>query len=308
MTMRSMWRMGVIGVATAVFAAPVLAQNKPAEPAEPAKPGAAADEGGQRRARGGGEGGERRRGPEGRGGEGRQFAGAGMIARVADELQLSEEQRQEVLAVVADHFRAIRDEEEQSETGQAIRALREQMRQAREAGDQEQLAALREEMRKLNDGGGEDRRARMEAGMEALREKIMPLLNEEQQAKFAKMDLSPAGGRGGPAGAADPRRIRAALANLDLDAEQKAAVEELMRAAREQMEALPREDVAGRAEIGTQLIAQVRGLLTDEQRAKLERELNRGRGERGREGAPRGGEGRERRGRGGNEEAPKDPA
>lgn len=307
MTMRSMLRVGIIGMTAAVFAAPVLAQDKPAQP------GAAGEERGARRARGeGGEGGERRRGPEGRG-EGRQFAGAGMIARIADELQLSEEQRQEMLGVVADHFRAIREQEDQTETGQAIRALREQMREAREAGDQEQLAVLREEMRKLNQGGMEERRAQMEANMEALRGKIMPLLNEEQQAKFAKMELAPRGGPGGPGGAADPRRIRAALANLDLTAEQKAAVEDLMRAGREQMEALPREDVAGRAEIGTRLVAQVRELLTEEQRAKLEQELNRGRRDgaergRGRDGAPRDGQGGERRGRGGREEAPKDPA
>lgn len=99
------------------------------------------------------------------------FGGPGggrMFERLAEELELTEEQRPEYDAVVAAH----------RERMEGMRDLWREMREAREAGDDERVAELREQL------GG---REAMEESMNDTLDELAPILDEQQQGRLTEM-------------------------------------------------------------------------------------------------------------------------
>lgn len=229
---------------------------------------------------------------EGKGAKGagqRGAPGGGLMQRLTSELGLTEEQQTQIKALVQQHFEEARQQAEQSEKGQQIKAIREEMRKAREAGDQAKLEELRKQLRELAGDDQANRREQVQQNLEALRAKITPLLTPEQQKKFAEMKFDRgAGGAGAVGGNIDPRRLRGVLQNLDLTKEQKQAAEEIFAKAKEEMQSIPQDDRAARMQVGQRVMSEIRNLLTDEQKTKLEEQLSKARTRGDGEGAGQG--------------------
>jgi Spy/CpxP family protein refolding chaperone len=134
--------------------------------------GDTAPEAGRRRGRGEGGGfGGPGFGPGFGGPGGPGFGGPGggrMFERLADELELTEEQRPEYDAIVAGH----------RERMEGMRDVWGQMREAREAGDDAKVAELREQL------GG---REAMEESMNDTLDEIAPILDDTQQGRLTEM-------------------------------------------------------------------------------------------------------------------------
>ncbi len=233
-----------------------------------------------------GERGGRRRGGEGRpGGPGRGDMSLGMmVERLAERLELDAAQKTKFNEVVA-QYTAKWDAQEPGR----MRELMDEMRTARQNGDDARVAELQEEMRKL----GEARRALMNQFYDA----VKPILRPEQVQKLDELRQRGPGGRGpegeGPRGLM--RLIRELPEKLELTAEQKAQFEPLaakygrqMQGQREELRPLMQQlrearqagDDAKAAELEEQIqakrsaaseafYAEVEAILTDTQKAKL---------------------------------------
>lgn len=224
------------------------------------------------------QGGEKAAAPNGeRGKKGarRGTAGGGLLDRLTSELNLTADQQTQIRTVIQTHFQQARQAQQDSEQGQQIAAIRDQMRQAREAGDQQRLEELRKQLRELTGSESDGRRAAVQQSMQELRGKIAPLLTPEQQEKFAAMDLAPGATAGalGP-GAADPRRLRSAVQKLDLTSEQRAQVDQIFQNARDEMKSLPEGDRRARYQLGQKVMSDVRAVLTPEQQTQLQELLS----------------------------------
>ncbi|MGE0479035.1 MAG: Spy/CpxP family protein refolding chaperone [Phycisphaerae bacterium] len=156
-------------------------------------------------------------------------------------------------------------------------ALWRQMREAREAGDEDRVNELRQQMR----ADGEARAAAFEQVLTELEKTLRP----EQKAALADFRAEMAerrAGIGGPGGppqtTTDPRSILRAARGIDgLSYEQKEQIEELTREAQSQMREVRRDREAA-AELGAKLKQQITTLLTPAQREDFERALSRARG------------------------------
>ncbi|MBU0617878.1 MAG: Spy/CpxP family protein refolding chaperone, partial [Planctomycetes bacterium] len=162
----------------------------------------------------------RERGPGEQRGGGRD-RGPGMDrmwTRVADELDLDEEQRVQFDEISAKYRERMR------EAGQRWQEVREEMREAREAGDEERVRELRAEMR----GGRESEGAFAEA-----LEELEPILREDQVARLWELQ-DRMQGRG-----QDRERYRRVINDLpdelDLSDEQRDEFEQLLNSQREKM-------------------------------------------------------------------------
>jgi len=137
--------------------------------------------------------------------------GAGLegerLERVIDALELTEEQREQVKPILAEHRQAVEQWREQS--AGKMRELMEEMRQARQDGDAEKVESVRQQMQQL----GESRRE-LHTG---LMSKLDPVLTDEQMAKLRELGQE--------------RRERRAIAGwgrLDLTPEQREKIEKIL--------------------------------------------------------------------------------
>lgn len=188
-----------------------------------------------------------------------------------------------------------------------FQSLREQMRAARESGDKDAMDSLRDQVRELMDSAPKP---------DATHDQVRALLNDDQKAVFderiAKMrEFMEQRREGGPGGPGDPQAGEGRpggrlFANLDLTDDQKDQLREIMQSDQTRAEK----------------IEAVKNILTDEQKAKLQdniekmkqwREQQGDRGPRGEQGdrgprGPRGeGDGPPRGPRGGDGDAPPPP-
>lgn len=196
----------------------------------------------------------RRRGPD-RGGMSRRI-----IDELPAELQLDDQQRTQ-FDDLAETLR--RHEREQFESA---RPLFEQMREARDAGDDERVQALREEMER-------SRRDR-EAPLNQFFDELDGILRADQKQRLAEYreELS---NRDRRDASTDVRSILRAARRLDLTDEQKDALRDLEREVTDQAR-----EVRGDREAAAKLAAEVKDriskLLDDEQRAQFDDSLRRG--------------------------------
>jgi hypothetical protein len=172
---------------------------------------------------------EERRMRQGRGerGPGERFGGGRergprmgrMWDRIAEELELDEEQRVQFDEISAKYRERAR------EAGERWRGMREEMREVREAGDEERLQELREEMRQGRD--------RPDFGFSEALEELEPILREDQVARLWEMqDRMQSRNRNRDL----YRRIFNDLPDeLGLTDEQRDEYDQLLRAQREEM-------------------------------------------------------------------------
>lgn len=123
-----------------------------------------------------------RRGGErpGRGGE--EVNIYDFIKRVADAVEPTDEQRQQLEKIAADHIRALKAAEAdrdiaRQEHREELASLHRQLREARKAGDEEQIKALGETMRDLMGAPIRD-------VVKSTYDKIEAILTDEQKPKF----------------------------------------------------------------------------------------------------------------------------
>jgi len=291
---------------TSAFALCVLSTLCLADP--PADAGAGQDgdkpagerrEGNRRRfrAEGGERGGEGRRGPGRQGFGGPRFDPKAELAQMTEKLGLDEAQQNAIRQLfddqqtkMAEMREKMRPTEEQRE---AMEAMREEMQAARESGDEAKIQELRGKMRETMGGRMEEMRKVMEENQKAMHDGILAQLREDQKPEFAKMwEARMERQRRGPGG---PDRGPAALKSIvdkldDLTSDQKAQLEVIFKNFRETSR-----DQAGPAsrQANRKLHEDVMGVLTDTQKATVEKQLEgqRGRRERGegrRDRGPRG--------------------
>lgn len=153
-------------------------------------------------------------------------------------------------------------------------ALWQQMREAREAGDEDRVNELRQQMR----ADGEARAAAFEQVLTELEKTLRPEQKKALADFRAEMAERRAGMGGPPQSTTDPRSILRAARGIDgLSYEQKEQIEELTREAQSQMREVRRDREAA-AELGAKLKQQITTLLTPAQREDFERSLSRARG------------------------------
>ncbi|HDZ22694.1 MAG TPA: DUF3826 domain-containing protein [Phycisphaerae bacterium] len=184
-------------------------------------------------------------------GEGDDRPRARRPAERIKKLDLSPEKEAQVLAILKTHRQAMANF--RSEHAEEFKALREQMKAARQAEDKEKIQAVRQQMKVLRDGHKEQ--------FENLKSQLSDVLSDEEVAKVLKVMRR--GHRGGQqAGQRGQRGDR-----LGLDDDQKAKVKAILAEAKEQAKAAetPKEKheimKAARQKIHNEV-------FTDEQKAK----------------------------------------
>lgn len=222
--------------------------------------------------------GVRQRGPRGAMG---RFDGQAFVQRLTDELALTEEQQAAIKDIVDKQMASMR-ENVNADPAEADkqRELREQMAEAREAGDREKMQELGEKLREANAA----RREQFEKMRAQMDEKIVTVLTPEQKKKYEEFQANMRGGRG-ERGANNPRLVREAVMRLDLSADQKSKIEAIFEKAKDATKDLKRDDREGRMAVNKKIHDDVVAQLTEEQAEQFKRNLAR---------AERGGPGGER--------------
>jgi hypothetical protein len=204
-----------------------------------------------------------------------------MASELPDQLGMSDEQR-ELYGEILDARRAERDKHR--EQMRAMRPVWEELREARQAGDADRVAELEAQLEA----------ARPEPpDLDSFFESVNSILTEDQQAQLAAMRQQVMGDRAERGRAVDMQTVVSAAKRLNLSAEQREQLKEIMRSAR-QAERGQRVDRATRAELAARMRAEISAILTAEQRTEFDRLLD-NHGRRDRERRDRGP--RERQGR-----------
>lgn len=200
----------------------------------------------------------------GRGGRDGQGRGRNRgLDNLIEELDLTDEQQRE--------WEGIRNEQrDRGRTSwEELRPLMDEMREARESGDDERLAEIRAkfaEMRSGNRGSGDD--ARLEALEKILDDEQRRILAEYRERSDRR------GGRDDRNRAPDSRAIIQAAKRLDLDANQKEELRDIeQEAGREQRRV--RRDREAAAELAETVKRDIMDLLDDDQKRAFERQLTR---------------------------------
>jgi hypothetical protein len=185
-----------------------------------------------------------------------------------DELGLSDEQRDEFQEL-------LRTQREQRRVGWGdIRPLMEEMRAAREAGDDQRVQELRRQL--------EEARPSQEAMFEGLFKELQDMLTEEQlQRLVAFREELTTGGRGGQGGPEDVRNVLRAVKRLRLEDDQKEKIREIEREAIGAYRKISRQDKDEQTALATETKAEIMKVLNEEQGKEFENALKRVSGGRG---------------------------
>lgn len=209
---------------------------------------------------------------------------------LSNELKLDEAQQAQVKALL-DEFR---NREKELRTSTPIPAelqektakVRDEMRQAREAGDSARVDQLREELKALQKEREEflkPVREKLDESQAMLHDQILSTLREEQKAAFTELwdeRLAGPDAYGGPV--RNPRALKSQVDKLtDLTADQKKQIAAVFEEYRRATRASASSGLKARTELTKKLYDDVFALLSAEQRAKIEKSME---GERGPKG------------------------
>lgn len=274
------------GVLALTFAAGICLADPPADTGGKEGGGKDGDKAGQR------EGRPRRIGGEGRGEGGRRRGEGGPmrfdpkaeLTRMTETLKLDEDQQATIGKVLENAQTKMTEQREKMRPSDDERAkmdaMREEMRAAREAGDDAKVQELRERMRESMGPRMEESRKAMDEIHKTLHDGIVAQLRDDQKPQFetmwAERMAMRRGGPGGPDGPGGPNRGPLALKAIvdkldDLTADQKQQIETLFttfRDANKDKSARPSPEAAKK------LQADVMAVLTDGQKAKVEKTLS----------------------------------
>ncbi len=164
--------------------------------------------------------------------------------KVEAELDLGEEQRAAIAKLFSDHLEVVKkmaaeqpEQGDQEDQRERIRELERKAHAAREAGDREQALKFYREIRELRRGAsGGDLADLGRMNRELIRD-VGEVLNEEQVAQFRRLvrQVRARSARGG----AMPqfmRAVRRAVAELEMDEEQRATVGTIVRDAMKEID------------------------------------------------------------------------
>lgn len=202
-----------------------------------------------------------------------------LMRRLPDELQLTEEQRTQYDALLAEQRKQMEDQRSQ------LRPLMEQLREARAAGDEQRAAELQAEI---------DQKRPAAPDPSEFFNKLEPILTPAQKEKLTELRANANPQRG----LTDVRAVLRAGKQLDLTDQQRERFKEITREA----QAAERQatDTKARAELAQRVKAQIVEILDAKQVTEFEQLLQRAdrSGRQGRGGADQGERGG-RQGRGG---------
>ncbi|MFH1419031.1 MAG: hypothetical protein ABII12_12195 [Planctomycetota bacterium] len=240
-------------------------------------------------------------------GEGKRDRAAGPVKMLTLRLNLDETQQAEFERLFKEHMK--QEAEARSsympseELREKMRQIREEVRAAREAGDQEKIDELKAKMRELREeqqASLEPLHEQMAKSKDELHDKLLALLNEDQKDTFEEVweqRIARRFGHGGP----PPRRpqvLKAIVDKLeDLTPAQEEQIqgifEDCRKAARDaaSTEEKPKTDRKADRERTEKLYKDVLAVLTPQQREEVEKKLSR-------EGGPPRDRGMHRRGPG----------
>jgi len=173
--------------------------------------------------------------------------------KLLKELALDETQQKAVKQAVDTFAQAAKNW--QAEHGEELRALQQQIRQAGRE-NREKVQELRTKQQELTKG-----RARLR---EDLNTQIMDVLKDDQKAKF--QELLREAGRPNPLVV-----LHRALGRLELSDEVKGKAAGILKKAK--ADTKEAKDAKAKADIAAKAVAEVKALLTDEQKAQLDRML-----------------------------------
>ena len=276
--LRKLFPTGVLALA---FAAGICLAEPPTDNGgnEGGKDGAKAGQREGRPRRFGGEGrgvGARRRGEGGP----MRFDPKAELARMTETLKLDETQQASIGKVLEDAQTKMTEQREKMRPSDEDRAkmdaAREEMRAAREAGDDAKVKELRDKMRESMGPRMEEARKAMDEIHKTMHDGIVAQLRDDQKPQFETMWAERmAMRRGGPDGPGAPNRGPLALKSIvdkldDLTADQKQQIETLFTTFRD-----ANKDKTARPspEATKKLQADVMAVLTDGQKAKVEKAL-----------------------------------
>lgn len=184
------------------------------------------------------------------------------VGELPQKLNLDDKQRgkfDELLAKLRGDIQARQDQAKETQS------LTEELRRARQAGDEKRVAEIREKLEK----------ARGEAGrpFQDFYASLEKILNDEQKTKLTQIraELERAGGQQRQSG--DIRSILQAVRKLDLSAEQQKQVQDLGDKALKQERDLARGDREAHLTLARDFKKQISDLLTPEQKAQFEKNL-----------------------------------
>lgn len=207
-----------------------------------------------------------------------------IMSDLPDELKLTDEQRDEYEQLLQ------AQREEMRERWSGVRPLMEEMRKAREAGDEERIAELREEL--------EQTRPSQEALFEGFFEDLQEILTEEQLERLAEFrrSLDQSAESGGRGKAESVRNVLQAAKRLRLESDQKEELREIEREAIRAYREIPRKNSEEHATLAREVKAEIMEILDEEQGQEFERQLSRlsGRRDQSRERGERRDRGRRR--------------
>ncbi len=190
-----------------------------------------------------------------------------ILSELPDTLKLDENQRQQLDELVDTR------REEMRERMSQMRPIFEEMRAAREAGDEAKVAELEKQM--------EDARPSREAMLNEFFAQVDDLLTEEQKPllvtyREALKQRQSAGGEGEADAPQTVRGVIRAAARLQLSGEQRDELKRIQRQASAEVRELPRNDKEGQALLAGQVKDKIAALLDAEQQAEFEKALARG--------------------------------
>lgn len=219
----------------------------------------------------------------------KQHAGRpeGVLQVLTKELNLDEAQQAEVKRLLDEQrsreYEARTTMHMPQELVEKMAGLRQEMRQARETGDNEKLRQVRDALVALQKDREEAMKPVQEkvAEMqEQLHDQILTILRDDQKAKFEDVweeHMASRGGYGGPV--RSPRALKAQIDKLqDLTPDQKQQIESLFDQFRKTSREPQNAGLKQRNELTKKLYDDVFALLTPEQKDKTEKALQGNRG------------------------------
>jgi hypothetical protein len=227
------------------------------------------------------------------------------LERMTEHLTLDEAQQAGIGKLLEAHGQKLQELRGQfgggGEMMEKFQAAREAMRDARESGDEAQIAEAQKNMDQLREearAAMEPARKAREEAQKSLHDGIVAQLRDDQKEKF-ETHWQERMARQGPGGFRGQMRSPAALKSIvdrleDLSTEQKTQIEQLFTTFQDESRKAPESDLPGTPpnNLNRKLFEDVLNVLTPGQRERVERQLagrrgNRGEGRDGREGPGR---------------------
>ena len=190
-----------------------------------------------------------------------------------DELELSDEQRDEFEHLLTTHREKMR------ESWSVMRPLMEEMREARQTGDDERVQELRQQL--------EDARPNQDVMIDGFLKDLEDSLTEEQLERLTKFRKRlTTGGDDKKSGAGDVRNVLRAVKRLKLNSEQKEEIRGIEREAIGAYRKISRRDKEEQAHLANEVKSEIADVLDSDQVKEFEEQLKRLEGGRRRERTP----------------------